>query len=174
MKVSAYLRRKVDQQLSLCSDLRQLAAGPATRVALRNALCWQLEHTLCFYLLELARAAGNRHWRHPWTLDADVLEAALQALPGADTQELAALAREHDSWLALLLGGLSSLRRVEEAPALKAQLLQSDVTASQPGMPLIATSSAGVPRVPEWEELSQITLALHGLIERQRLGHEEY
>lgn len=170
--MSGFLRRKVDQQLGFCSDLQQIACRPAEREALSLALCRQLEQVLCFYLLELAHVNGNRRWSHTWVLDAGLLLTASQTIPGADIQELLELSREPDSWLAILLDGLSSLRRVDESPQLKAELFQSDLEISQPA--LIASFLTGSPRFPDWEELVQITYAIQSLVQRQRLGHEEY
>jgi hypothetical protein len=172
--MSAYLRRKVDQQLGFCSDLQQVSGPPTLRKALRSALCLQLELALCSYLLELARASGNRRWLHNWNLDAGLLEEAMKAVPGTDLQELVDLSREADSWLASLLGGLRSIRRVDEASVLKAALFQSDFTEGSPGPSLIASSGDLSWQVPEWEDLLQITIAMRDLIQRQRLGYEEY
>ena len=170
--MSAHLRRKVDQQLEFSHDLLGIEVEPEARNALASALCWQLEQTLCFYLLELGRAGGNRRWSHGWTLDADLLMAALKAVPSTDLQELVDLSLAPDSWLTGLLSGLGSLRRVDESPALKGELFQSDLEVSKPV--LIASSSAVFPSVPNWEDLAQITEAMRQLIQRQRLGHEEY
>jgi hypothetical protein len=168
----AYLRRKVDQQIGFSNDLLKVAEVSESKDALCNALCLQLEQALCFYLLEVARASGNKRWSHGWTLDAKVLMGALESVPGADFQELVDLSQEPDSWLADLLGGLQSLRRTEEPQSLKAELFQSDFVETQPR--LIGSSSAAFPLLPEWENLVRITEAMNSVIRRQRLGHEEY
>lgn len=168
----AYLRRKVDQQLGFCDDLLQMKVEPSARDALRSAVCWQLEQTLCFYLLEVALASGNRRWSHGWTLDAGLLAVALKNVPSADVQELVDLGQEHNSWLADLLSGLQSLRRVEASALLKGELFQTDLMESKPQ--LIVTSDTAFPVIPEWENLVRIKEALRSTIQRQRLGHEEY
>lgn len=168
----AYLRRKVDQQLGFCDDLLRITVEPSARDALRSAICWQLEQTLCFYLLELALASGNRRWSHGWTLDIGLLAAAFKSAPSADIQELVDLSQEPNSWLADLLSGLQSLRRIEESGSLKGEMFQTDAVEGQPQ--LIVSSGAVFPVVPEWENLVRIKEALRSTIQRQRLGHEEY
>lgn len=168
----SYLRRKVDQQIGFCNDMLQMADEARARDALRCALCWQLEQALCCYLMEVARASGNRRWSHGWTLDVKLLKTALESVPNVDFQELLDLSQEPNSWLADLLGGLQCLRTVDESPSLKGELFQSDVMETQPQ--LIVSSNAAFPFTPEWENLVRITEAMQGVIRRQRLGHDEY
>lgn len=168
----AYLRRKVDQQMGFCNDLLHMVVEVTAHGALRNALCWQLEQSLCFYLLEVARASGNRRWSHGWTLDSNMLKSALESVPCADFQELVDLSQESNSWLADLLGGLENLRKAEESQSLKAELFQPDIIETQPQF--IVRSGTPFPFVLEWENLVRITGAMYSVIQRQRLGHDEY
>lgn len=184
---AAAFRRRVDQQLVYCRQLLQMVASDEKTSALKNALAWQLEHTLCCYLAELARIAGIKSWSQIWTLAEDLRNEALRGSESVDIRELLALSADPDSWLGQLLNILRRLRAVEEGSSLRGSLFQSDLgmaegrgdsdpTQASAGENLIAstrTAYAGVQTTLD-SAISDMIRELEALIQRQRLGHDEY
>lgn len=203
MSLVAHLGRKADQQLAYCEQLLALASDksfdkfPASdrqvvssaavddssmdkppinnklRAPLVNALTWQLEQAICWYLLELVRVAGNKHWRHQWTLDIGVLVAAADAVHSADAREFVDLAQQLDSWLASFLSGLSTMRSLEAAAAIQGEIFQSDLASPQ-SADIIASSGPTSAQADDLQNIRASVSEFRALITRQRAGHIEY
>jgi len=169
--MSGYARSKVNLHIANCRELAQLAQAGIAENALTSSFCLQFELGLGFYVLEILQVAGKKGVR-PWPLSKESLNSLASQFDSPDLNELSEMSADGDSWLWRMLRRLEILRQVNSGRALKGEIFQSDLEA--PASALIASS--GNYSEPGFD-LSLMLKDLEGfesLVNRQRLGHEEY
>lgn len=168
--MSGHARSKVNLHLTNCRELGRMAEIHGADNSLASSVCLQFEMALGFYLVEIFRALGKKSFQL-WPVSEESLNTLLRQFDGADLNELVGLAGAGDSWLNRMLRRLELLRQMDSPRAIKAEIFRSDLEA--PGL-LIASSAGQVEPSFEMQAILADVEEFESLVNRQRLGHEEY
>ena len=170
--MSGSARSRVDLHIANAHELLRLTGVHGEHTALSSSVCLQFEMAMGFYLIELLQTGRNRV--SPWPVSEEALAALANQHDTQDLHELSALVQEDDSWLHRMLKRLAILRRCDANRAIKAEIFQSDFEESANSSHLIISSRSEKSPGMDAKLISTDLKAFESLVNRQRLGHEEY
>lgn len=170
--MSGAARSKANLHLANGRELIRLADLNGDHIALSSAICLQFEMSLGFYLIELLQTRRQRVF--PWPISEESLAALARQFDAPDLQELAALAKDDESWLYRMLRRLALMRRYDVERTVKAEIFQSDLEGPSHPTSVIASSSEEKSPGMDTKLIAMDLTAYEALLHRHRLGHEEY
>lgn len=167
--------RKVDQQCLYLRQLLEITAAqhaPDYTPALLQAGYLQLEMAVRFYLFELIDKEGKGTLQIG-LIDRPTIERLYQQVPSVELAELVDLLQIPTSWLAIWVGQLCALRRVEQSSRLKGSIFQLEERESADNL-IAAHDHSPSALAANIDDLGAASEAFRQLLVRQRAVREEY
>lgn len=165
------------QQLLNCIEDDRAVGSSAKKSALLQGAYLQLELSILCYLHELDRERDNGAWvgiLH----DAFLVDGPLLKKSSAEFCELSLLYHNPDSWLAVFIAQLQSLRTLHAEPAgskeLKGSLFELESPKNKDKNLLSVENITNTIEEPNVNDLTHFVISFKALVLRHRSVNEEY